>query len=239
MEIFPAIDLKDGKAVRLFQGNYNKMTVYGGDPVEIAQSFKDDGALNLHLVDLDGAKDGMPANFGIIKKIVESAQLFVEVGGGVRDEERISRYIELGVGRVIVGTLAVKNFEFLCEMVRKYGDKIAVSVDVMDGYAAINGWHDPTGVKGMDFCIRLAGAGVETVIYTDISKDGALKGTNLEAYSMLSEIEGLKVIASGGISFESEILQLREKGIHGAILGKALYSGILDLRRVIQLAEGK
>ena len=236
MKIFPAIDLKDGKAVRLFQGDYNQMTVYSENPVEVAGDFKNKGASNLHLVDLDGAKDGKLVNFDTIKKIVSDVDLFVEVGGGIRDEQRILQYLELGTGRVILGTIAVKDFGFLCDMVKKYGDKIAVGVDVKDEYVAINGWKEVTGVKGMDFCRKLQSVGVKTVIYTDISKDGALKGTNLEAYDKLSEIKGLDIIASGGISFENEISQLRNKGIYGAILGKALYSGMLDLRRAIELA---
>ena len=236
MKIFPAIDLKDGSAVRLFQGDYDKMTVYGGDPAEIARSFRADGAENLHIVDLDGAKDGSPANFGIIEKTVADSQMFVQVGGGIRDEERIEQYLELGVGRVILGTIAVEDFDFTSRMVKKYGSQIAVSVDVKDEHVAISGWKEMTVVNGMDFCVKLRDAGVETVIYTDISKDGTLKGTNLEVYEKLSEIDGLNIIASGGISFEDEISHLRQKGIYGAILGKALYNGILDLRRAIELA---
>ena len=237
MKIFPAIDLKDGKAVRLFQGDYDQMTVYSENPVEIARDFKEKGASNLHLVDLDGAKDGKLVNFDTIKKIVGDVELFVEVGGGIRDEQRIAQYLELGIGRVILGTIAVKDFGFLCDMVKKYGEKIAVGVDVKDEYVAINGWKERTDVKGMDFCKKLLNAGVKTVIYTDISKDGALKGTNLDAYDRLSEMKGLDVIASGGISFENEITQLRRKGIYGAILGKAIYSGMLDLKKAIELGE--
>ena len=237
MKIFPAIDLKGGKAVRLFQGDYDQMTVYGENPAEIAKDFKNKGASCLHLVDLDGAKDGKLVNFGAIKEIVGDLDMFVQVGGGIRDEQRISQYLELGIGRVILGTIAVKDFGFLCDMVKKYGDKIAVGVDVRDGRVAINGWKEVTDVNGMDFCEKLRNAGVKTIIYTDISKDGALKGTNLEAYGKLSELRGLNIIASGGISFENEITKLKDKGIYGAILGKALYSGMLDLKRVIELGE--
>jgi len=238
MIIFPAIDLKGGNAVRLFQGDYNKVTTYDNDPLALAKKFKRAGAENLHIVDLDGAKDGNPVNCEIIEKIVKESDMFVQVGGGIRDEDRILRYLKSGASRVILGTIAVENFDFLCEMVKKYGDKIAVSVDVKNGCVAVSGWTEVTSVKGIDFCRKLAGAGVETIIYTDISKDGTLGGTNLTAYGILSEIRALKVIASGGITFEHEILQLKAKGIYGAILGKALYSGMLNLASVIQLGGG-
>ena len=237
MKIFPAIDLKDGRAVRLFQGDYDKVTVYGNDPVKVARGFEERGARNLHIVDLDGARDGSPANFGIIERIIKETGMLVQVGGGIRDEARIERYLSLGVSRAILGTAAVTDFGFLREMVKKYGSGIAVSVDASGGMVAINGWTVVTDTQGMDFCAKLAEAGVETVIYTDISKDGALGGTNLAAYDELSSIEGLNVIASGGVSFEDEILKLKEKGIYGAILGKAIYSGALDLKRAIELGE--
>ncbi len=237
MEIFPAIDLKDGKAVRLFQGDYDRMTVFSDDPVAVARGFKAAGAKNLHLVDLDGAKDGRLVNFDTIKAIISDVDMFVETGGGIRDEERIRQYLELGVGRIILGTIAVKDFGFLREMVGKYGDKIAVGVDVKDGFIAINGWKEVTDINGMEFCRKLKDIGVKTVIYTDISKDGGLQGTNLAAYEKLSEIEGLDIIASGGISFKEEITALKQIGTYGAILGKAIYAGTLDLKEVIALAE--
>lgn len=236
MEIFPAIDLRGGQAVRLFQGDYDQMTVYSKNPVDVAKQFKEKGAKNLHLVDLDGAKDGRLVNFQSIREIVSQAGLFVEVGGGIRDEERIRQYLDLGVGRVILGTIAVKDPQFLEQMVCKYKEKIAVGVDVKDGFVAINGWKEVTEEKGMDFCRRMAQTGVKTVIYTDISRDGGLKGTNLKAYEALSQIKGLDIIASGGISFESEIIALKET-VQGAILGKALYDGLLDLERALLLAE--
>jgi phosphoribosylformimino-5-aminoimidazole carboxamide ribotide isomerase len=237
MKIFPAIDLKDGKAVRLFQGDYDKVTVYGENPIEIAEGFKKQGASNLHLVDLDGAKDGTLVNFDTIKKIVSGINMFVQVGGGIRDEQRIIQYLELGVGRVILGTVAVKDFDFLCDMVKKYGEKIAVGIDVKDEYVAINGWKEVTDIKGFEFCEKLQNAGVKTIIYTDISKDGVLQGTNMNAYDRLSKMDGLNIIASGGVSFENEIAELKGKGIYGAILGKAIYSGLLDLQRAITIAE--
>lgn len=236
MELFPAIDLKDGRAVRLFQGDYDQMTVYSQNPVDVARQFKKRGAENLHLVDLDGAKDGALVNFQSIAEIISDVALFVEVGGGIRDEARIRQYLDLGVGRVILGTIAVTKPDFLEEMVSKYKEKIAVGVDVKDGYVAVNGWKEVTDRKGMDFCRYLQDIGVSTVIYTDISRDGGLKGTNLEAYRQLSKLRDLDIVASGGISFEEEITALKET-VYGAILGKALYDGLLDLERALALAK--
>ena len=237
MKIFPAIDIKGGKVVRLFQGDYDRMTVYGEDPALTAGLFMEKGASCLHIVDLDGAKDGSPANFNAIERVVRETSMEVQAGGGIRDENRIVQYLELGVKRVILGTIAVRDFGFLCDMVKKYGNAIAAGVDVRDGYVAVNGWKEVTDTGGMEFCLKLAEAGVGTVIYTDISKDGALGGTNLSAYRELSEISGLNIIASGGISFEDEISALSGMGLYGAILGKALYSGKLDLAKAIKLGE--
>ena len=236
MKIFPAIDLRNGKAVRLYQGDYDQMTVYSDSPVDVARSFKAKGASCLHLVDLDGAKDGQLVNFETIKEIVEEVDMYVEVGGGIRDEERIRQYLELGVGRVILGTIAVKDPDFLEAMVTKYGEKIAVGVDARDGFVAINGWKEITDRESFEFCRYLRDIGVRAVIYTDISRDGGLEGTNMEAYRKLQEIEGLEVTASGGISFEEEITTLRDVAA-AAILGKAIYSGKLDLERAVKLAE--
>ena len=236
MKIFPAIDLRDGKAVRLYQGNYDQMTVYSDSPVDVAKSFKAKGASCLHLVDLDGAKDGRLVNFETIKEIVEEVDMYVEVGGGIRDEERIKQYLELGVGRVILGTIAVKDPGFLEAMLTKYGEKIAVGVDARDGFVAINGWKEITDRESFEFCRYLRDIGVRSIIYTDISRDGGLEGTNMEAYRKLQEIEGLEVTASGGISFEEEITALRDVAA-AAILGKAIYSGKLDLERAVKLAE--
>ncbi len=236
MKIFPAIDLRDGKAVRLYQGDYDQMTVYSADPVDVARSFRKKGASCLHLVDLDGAKDGQLVNFETIRRIVEEVDLFVEAGGGIRDEVRIREYLDLGVDRVILGTIAIKDPEFLKEMVAKYGEKIAVGVDARDGYVAINGWKEITGQESFSFCQYLKEIGVKTVIYTDISRDGGLGGTNMDAYRKLQQIDGLEVTASGGISFEREITELKDI-VSAAILGKAIYSGALDLARAVKLAE--
>lgn len=235
MKLFPAIDLRDGKAVRLFQGDYDQMTVYNDNPVEVARSFKAKGAENLHVVDLDGAKDGRLVNFETIKAIVEEGGLFVEVGGGIRDEERIRQYLDLGVGRVILGTAAITNTPFLKEMVNKYGAQIAVGVDAKDGFVAINGWKEVTDTQGIEFCRTLRDIGVKTVIYTDISRDGGLRGTNMDVYEELSKIEGLSIVASGGISFLREISELKGK-VDAAILGKAIYTGAMDLEEALAAA---
>lgn len=235
MNIFPAIDLRGGKVVRLFQGDYNQETVYSEDPVQVAEGFKNSLATHLHLVDLDGAKDGKLVNFDTIKAIVEKVNMFVQVGGGIRDENRIKQYLELGVGRVILGTIAVKDREFLKDMVDKYGDKIVVGVDAKDGKVAINGWKEVTDIDSYDFCQQLADMGVSTVVYTDIGKDGGLEGTNISAYEKLGKNKGLNIVASGGVSFNEEIVKLRTL-VSAAILGKALYSGKLDLEECVKLS---
>lgn len=238
MEIFPAIDIRNGNVVRLTEGDYNRMTVYGSSPLEMAETFIKKGAKNLHMVDLDGAKDGAPVNFDVIKSVAEIGKLFTEVGGGIREEKRIEDYLSLGVNRVILGTVAVRNFKFVEDSVKKYGDKIAVGVDARDGKVAVSGWLETTEIDSLDFCRKLRDAGVKTVIYTDISKDGTLSGTNLKIYEKLAEIKGLDVIASGGITFEDEIKKLASMNTYGAIVGKAVYAGKLDLERVLKIAEG-
>lgn len=239
MELFPAIDIRGGQVVRLRQGDYEDMQVYGNDPVRAAEQFIAQGAVNLHVVDLDGAKEGKAVNFDVIRAIAALPGLFVEVGGGIRDEARIEQYLELGVGRVILGTVAVRNFPFVETMVRLYGSKIAVGVDAREGYVAVSGWLENTGLDSFGFCERLRDAGVSAVIYTDIAKDGELGGTNLEAYRRLRELAGLNIIASGGISFEHELIALRDMGTYGAILGKALYVKKLELSRAIRIAKGE
>ena len=234
MQIYPAIDLSGGQVVRLYQGDYDKMTVYGADPCAVAREFIAAGAKYLHVVDLDGAKDGTLANFESIAAIAKQGGLYIEVGGGIRTEERIQQYLDLGVGRCILGTIAVKDFDFTARMAQKYGDKIAVGVDARDGYVAINGWKELSSETGIEFCKRLRDVGVKTVIYTDISRDGAEKGTNLELYRELAEIEGLNITASGGVSSLEELRELQTIGTHAAILGKALYTGRLNLKTVIK-----
>lgn len=236
MVIFPAIDLKDGAVVRLARGNYNCVDVYSQDPAKIARQFKAQGATHLHIVDLNGAKDGTPVNFAAIAAVAAEGGLFLEVGGGIRDPEKAERYLKLGVDRVILGTAAIKNPNFLKTAVAAYGAKIAVGVDTHDGKVAVNGWLETTQTEGTAFCRYLRDSGVRTVICTDISKDGMLAGTNPELYRTLSTIAGLDIIASGGISTEKEIAALRDMGMVGAIIGKAIYEKKLDLARAIALA---
>lgn len=239
MDIFPAIDIRDGKVVRLTEGDYDKMTVYGDSPVETAKSFIDCGATNLHIVDLDGAKDGTPVNFSVIEQVAKLGNLFIEVGGGIRDKNRIKDYLNLGVNRTILGTVAVKNYPFVEQAVKEFGNAIAVGVDAKDGKVAINGWLEKTEVDSVEFCKKLRDSGVKTVIYTDISKDGTLSGTNLDIYEKLREIDGLNIVASGGITYENEIERLRDINNYAAIVGKAIYAGALDLKQVIALAKGE
>lgn len=233
MQIFPAIDLRGGQVVRLYQGDYDRETVYAADPCAVARDFLAAGAKYLHVVDLDGARDGMLANFETIAAIVKQGGLYIEVGGGIRTEDRIRRYLDLGVGRCILGTIAVRDFDFTARMAQTYGDRIAVGVDARDGYVAVSGWKELSAERGVDFCRRLRDAGVKTVIYTDISRDGAEAGTNLDLYRELSEIQGLDITASGGVSSIEELKELQRIGTRAAILGKALYTGRLDLKTVI------
>ena len=234
MQIFPAIDLRGGQVVRLYQGDYDQMTVYGADPCAVARKFLAAGARYLHVVDLDGARDGTLANFETIAALVRQGGLYIEVGGGIRTEERIRRYLDLGVSRCILGTIAVKDFAFTERMAKKYGEHIAVGVDARDGFVAVSGWKELSAERGVDFCRRLRDAGVKTVIYTDISRDGAEAGTNLELYRELAKIEGLDITASGGVSSIEELRELQAIGTKAAILGKALYTGRLDLKAVIE-----
>ena len=239
MELFPAIDIRGAKVVRLTKGDYDVMKVYRDNPKEVAEEFLKAGANNLHVVDLDGARDGSLANFDSIKALASTKGLFIEVGGGIRNMERIEAYLKLGVGRVILGTAAVKNYPFVEQAVKVFGDAVAVGVDAKDGMVAVSGWEEVTATDSLEFCKRLRDTGVKTVIYTDISKDGAMSGTNLEIYKKLSEIKGLDIVASGGITFENEIETLRDMGTYGAILGKALYEGKLDLSKALKIAKGE
>lgn len=237
MKIFPAIDLKDGKAVRLTQGDYNKVEVFFDNPLDVLNFFNMNNSNNLHIVDLDGAKDGSIKNYKTIRNIVQNSNFFVQVGGGIRDEERIIKYLDLGVNRVILGTVAIENEAFLIDMVNKYGDKIAVGVDAKNQKVAINGWEKIVEIDSIEFCKRLSDIGVKTIIYTDISKDGMLTGTNLEIYKELKKLVHSDIIASGGITFKEEILELAKEKIYGAIVGKAIYSNRLNLKEIIELAK--
>lgn len=236
MNIFPAIDLFGGKAVRLFKGDYNQMTVYSDNPEEIAKDFESQGAKFLHLVDLEGAKNGQTPNIETIKKIVNSCSLFVEVGGGIRSIEVIEKYLEIGVSRVILGTAAVTDPTFLDSAISKFGDKIAVGVDIKDGLVAIKGWTEKSDLDGVEFCKKLEALGVKTIICTDISKDGAMLGTNHQLYKTLKESTGLNVIASGGVSSMADVERLKETGVYGAIIGKAYYVGAINIKEAIKVA---
>lgn len=236
MFIFPAIDIIGGEVVRLTRGDYGAVKKYAVSPEDAAKSFYAEGARCLHAVDLDGAKSGKADNAETVKKILSSASLFTEVGGGIRTFEQIEAYLSAGVGRVILGTVAAKNPDFVKEAAKKYPSRIAVGVDAKDGKVAVNGWLEDTGMDSFDFCLKMRDIGVEYVIYTDISKDGALSGTNLAAYEKLSKIEGLNVTASGGVTYESEIRALADMGIYAAILGKALYENKITLKAAISAA---
>jgi phosphoribosylformimino-5-aminoimidazole carboxamide ribotide isomerase len=238
MKLFPAIDLCGGRVVRLQQGDYDRMTVYSDDPVNTAKGFLYAGASCLHVVDLDGAKDGSPKNRDVLRKLCE-LPLEVQVGGGIRDEAAIRDTLKLGAKRVILGTIAVKDFDFTQKLGKKYGEQLAVGVDVKDNMVATHGWTESSELQGFAFCQKLRDAGISTVIYTDISKDGLLAGTNLVAYEQLSTIQGLRVIASGGISSEADIQALRSLNVYGAIVGKALYTGTLSLKKALSIAEGE
>ncbi|MBO5313600.1 MAG: 1-(5-phosphoribosyl)-5-[(5-phosphoribosylamino)methylideneamino]imidazole-4-carboxamide isomerase [Clostridia bacterium] len=237
MKIFPAIDLYDKKAVRLFKGDYEQMTVYSDNPLEIARDFEKNGAEFIHMVDLEGAKNGTTPNIEIVRSIVENTSLFVEIGGGIRSIETVKRYLESGVGRVILGTSAVTDEAFLLEAVKTYGEKIAVGADVKDGYIAIKGWVEKSRYSLEEFLNKLEGIGVKTVICTDISKDGAMKGTNLELYKSLNSKYSLDIIASGGVSTIDDIKALKEMDMYGAIIGKAYYTGAIDIKEAIEVAK--
>jgi len=238
LEIFPSIDIKDGKVVRLIEGDFKRMSVYGDSPEEAAERFAAQGARNLHVVDLDGSAAGRPVNDRVIGKLCSDARFFVEVGGGVRDAAAIGRYLEYGAGRVILGTAAVRDFDFVNEIVRLFGAKIAIGVDARDGRAAVSAWRDVTDVDAFDFCEKLRDAGAATAIYTDIARDGRLRGANLDVYRRLVSLAPLMIVASGGVSFESEIAELAAIGVYGAILGKALYEKKLSLPRALAIADG-
>lgn len=234
MKIYPAIDIRGGNAVRLLQGDYDRETVYSLNPVEVARKFKEAGATCLHVVDLDGALEGDLINKDIIKRIVSETGLYVEAGGGVRSLQRIEQYLSAGVSRVILGSAAAENFTLVVDAVKFFGGKVAVGVDAKDGKVAVHGWKKVTDIDAVDFCRKLREVGLHTVIYTDISRDGMLGGTNLAAYEELVKIKGLRIIASGGISGTDEIKKLTAMNVRGVVLGKALYDGVLDLKKTIE-----
>lgn len=237
MLIYPAIDLYEGKAVRLFKGDYNQMTVYSNNPLEVAEDFVRCGATHIHMVDLQGARDGTTPNLATVCEIKEKTGLFCEVGGGIRSMEIVDRYLTAGVDRVILGTAAVTNPQFLEEAVAKYADKIAVGIDIKDGLVAIKGWTETSDKDALSFCGQMERMGVKTIICTDISKDGAMQGTNHSLYKTLSEKFSLQIIASGGVSSIEDVKRLAAQDLYGAIVGRAYYSGDINLKDAIEVAR--
>lgn len=237
MNIFPAIDLYEHKAVRLFKGDYAEMTVYSDNPVEIARDFEAKGAKYIHIVDLEGAKNGDTPNFEVVKEIAQNTGLFCEIGGGIRSIDTVEKYLSAGLDRVILGTAAVNDEEFLRTAVNKYGDKIAVGVDIKDGFVAVKGWTEKSEYSCFDFCEKMREIGVNTLICTDISRDGAMKGTNRQLYKELSEKFDMNITASGGVSSIEDIKALRSLNLYGAIIGKAYYIGAIDLKEALEAAK--
>ena len=236
MIIFPAIDLFEGKAVRLLRGDYRQMTVYSDCPVEIGKDFAAQGATHIHLVDLEGARTGRMPNLETAIRIRESSGLFCEIGGGIRNMETAETCLSAGLDRVILGTAAVEDRAFLRKAVERFGEKIAVGVDVRDGLVAVKGWTEQSSLAFLDFCRDMEAEGVRTLICTDISRDGAMKGTNREMYRMLSDTLKLQITASGGVSTLEDVAGLREMNLYGAIIGKAYYTGGIDLKKAIEVA---
>lgn len=237
MDIYPAIDIYGAKAVRLRRGDYAQMTVYSDDLLGVARSFSDAGAKYLHTVDLEGAKDGTTPNFSVIKNLARNSGLKVEIGGGIRDAETVERYLDAGIWRVILGTAAVSDPAFLDAMLAKWGDRIAVGVDIRDGMVAVKGWRETSSRECFEFCRELEGKGVDTVICTDISRDGMLGGTNIELYRALASEFRMKFVASGGVGSAADIKTLSAMGISGAIIGKALYEKTIDIGDALKAAE--
>ncbi len=237
MYIYPAIDLYGGKAVRLYKGDYAQMTVYSENPVDVARAFARLGASHIHLVDLEGAKTGTTPNLETICAIKRTTGLFCEVGGGIRSMEVIEKYIDAGIDRVILGTAAVTDPDFAEQAVKKYGKKIAIGIDIKDGFVAIRGWTEKSALSAMDFTAQMQAIGIGTLICTDISKDGAMEGANHALYRELSEKFAMQIIASGGVSSLDDVRALAAMDIHGAIIGKAYYTGAIDLKEAMEAAK--
>ena len=237
MLIFPAIDLYEGKAVRLYKGDYEQMTVYSDSPIELVEDFVEQGAKYLHLIDLEGAKTGQTPNLELIRDIRALSPLFTQVGGGIRSMDVIDAYLGAGVDRVILGTAAVTDPVFLEEAIKEFGDKIAVGADIKNGYIAISGWTESSGIDAFSFCRRMQDLGVKTLICTDISRDGAMQGTNRNLYRTLTRRHNMNIIASGGVSTIEDIRALREMEVYGAVIGKAYYTKAVDLREAIEVAR--
>ena len=236
MILLPAIDLVRGKAVRLFRGDYDQMTIYHDHPEEVAADFKAAGAEWIHLVDLEGAKSGTTPNIGTVQRIVKTSGLKAEIGGGIRSMETVEKYLDAGVSRVILGTAAVNDPAFLSDALGCFSDRVAVGVDIRDGFAAIRGWTEKSAYTALDFLKKMEDLGVKTVIVTDISKDGAMQGTNLSLYRELQKTLSMNIIASGGVSSIEDVVRLKEDGLYGAIIGKAYYTGAIDLKAALSAA---
>lgn len=237
MILFPAIDIYQGKAVRLYKGDYEQMTVYSDDPSEIAQDFKDCGARAIHIVDLEGAKNGQLPNFSAVVNIKEETGLFCEIGGGIRSMSAVKRYLDAGMDRVILGTAAIEDEAFLHEAVQEYGKHIAVGADIKDGFIAVRGWVKQSQVRADDFFQKMQKIGIETIICTDISRDGAMRGTNLDLYRDMNARYKINIVASGGVSSMNDLYELNEMGVYGAIIGKAYYIGAIDLREAVTVLQ--
>ena len=237
MNIFPAIDLYDGKVVRLYKGDYNNMTVYSSDPVSVAKDFESKGAEYIHVVDLMGAKVGQPMAYDVVKDIINNTSLKLEVGGGIRNEESVQKYIDIGADKVILGTAAVTDDEFMTYISYKYRDRLAVGIDIKDGYVAIKGWTEVSNITCSEMFEYVKTLGISRVICTDISKDGAMIGTNRELYRDLSNLYKMNIIASGGVSTIDDVIALNDLGIFGAIIGKAYYTGSIDLSEAVRITK--
>ncbi|MBQ6336499.1 MAG: 1-(5-phosphoribosyl)-5-[Ruminococcus sp.] len=237
MILFPAIDIVGGKAVRLFKGDYGQMTVYSDRPAEIALDFKACGATHIHIVDLEGARDGGTPNLDTVLDIKKQSGLFCEIGGGIRSMEVVDRYLNAGIDRVILGTAAIKDEAFLKKAVEKYGARIAVGADIKDGYIAVKGWLERSSVTADEFFENMQNLGVQTIICTDISKDGAMQGTNQSLYRTMSRRYRVDITASGGVSSMDDVLALRNMDLYGAIIGKAYYTGAIDLRKAVRAVQ--
>ena len=237
MLIFPAIDLRDGRVVRLVEGDYDRMTVYGNDPLSVAKAYREAGAEYLHVVDLDAAKDGAQKNLAVIQKLAAESGLKLEVGGGVRDEASARRYLDAGVARVILGSAAIEKPELMEALAKRYPGQVAAGVDARNGFVAIHGWKTVTDIVAFDFVESLPRRGIDTVIYTDISRDGKLQGPNVAAYEQLNSIPGLRIVASGGVSSPDDVAALAKLDLYAAIIGKALYDGRMTLEEALKAAK--
>ena len=237
MLIFPAIDLYEGKAVRLYKGDYEQMTVYSDSPIELVEDFVEQGAKYLHLIDLEGAKTGQTPNLELIRDIRALSPLFTQVGGGIRSMDVVDAYLNAGVDRVILGTAAVTDPVFLEEAIKEFGEKIAVGADIKNGYIAISGWTESSGIDAFSFCRRMQDLGVKTLICTDISRDGAMQGTNRNLYRTLSKRHDMNIIASGGVSSMDDIRALRAMELYGAVIGKAYYTGAIKISEALEVAR--